>query len=621
MNALNVGEAGWAGDLLQALYRASWQGGLMLIVVWIISRTCTRIPACLKVWLWRLAFMKLLLFALPQLQVPWLPAESPRASTVTALRVESIAIARVKPEENEQPIPAFRKQWFSANNVLFGLWIFGMGCFALRLVLQWLAARRLEGAGWAQSALSGNAGWEQPAYSAAEPLSNPWLLQECGRLAEVLGLKRTPRLLQSSSCPGPLLLGIVRPAIVLPCDWDANLPPAKLRLILGHELAHLKRRDLAWGWVTSLAEIVFFFHPLVWLCKREWALAREIAADDLALQATSSSAADYGSMLLDLVEQARTPEPAILALGMFETKQTLARRIIGLRFAGATKHVRAAASLVAILAILTVVPWRLVAQTTEGDEIARLRKENEMLREQLAKAKPPAQEAQAGQVLDGKDESAWVDQDRLDGLRLKLEEAKAQLRDLSRKYTDLHPLMIEQRAKMQGLEKPIAKAQPRGDLSNATSELARATEELDRLVQRFSTDHPKVRELKARIDKLQKERAPAKAARQQALYQEELALAEQELADAKARLKNGGGSQQELRNAEREVIRLKKDFAAGSGSQDRVKSLSNQEIALVQEDLAETKKRVRDGLSSKATERALQREILRLKRELAGLDE
>jgi chromosome segregation ATPase len=327
--------------------------------------------------------------------------------------------------------------------------------------------------------------------------------------------------------------------------------------------------------------------------------------------------------LLNLVGQARMPRPAVLALGMLETKQTLARRITGLRFAGAAKHVGAAGFVVAILAILTVVPWRLVAQTTEGDEIERLRKENEMLREQLAKAKPSAPEAEAGHVLGWKAESAWADQDRLDGLRLKLEEARAQLRDLSQKYTDLHPVMIEQRTKVEALDKQIAKLNQAGDLSLTRAKLARLTEELNRLLLRIPAEHPKTQELRAKIDKLQKQlpAAATNTSRQQALYQEELALAEEELAEVKDRLKKGIASQQELRSAERGVIQVKKDSALHSSSREKMKALLDQEIALAEEELAEARKRVELGLAPTGSERSLQREILKLKRQRVTVEE
>ncbi len=67
--------------------------------------------------------------------------------------------------------------------------------------------------------------------------------------------------------------------------------------MLAHELAHIRRHDLAWGWLAALAECLFFFHPLVRLGNREWELAQEIACDELVVHITDASQADYGTML------------------------------------------------------------------------------------------------------------------------------------------------------------------------------------------------------------------------------------------------------------------------------------------------------------------------------------
>jgi beta-lactamase regulating signal transducer with metallopeptidase domain len=592
MTALNIGGAGWTSDLLQALFRASWQGGLMLAVVWLVSRTCTRVPAWLKVWLWRLAFIKLLLFALPELQVPLLPAAMPRAlATVPAAssRVEHETVVTARISEPSRPNSVNR---FSTAEILFSFWLFGVICFVVRLAMQWLAARRL--------------------CAAAKPVADAWLAQECFRLAEAMGLKRAPRMLEAANCPGPLLAGIFRPAIVLPENWSERIPPAKLRLVLAHELAHMKRRDLAWGWVMSLAEIIFFFHPLVWISRREWTLNREIAADELALRATRCSAMDYGAMLLDLVGQARAAAPA-LALQMFETKQSLGRRIILLRSGKTIGHIRVAAFLILFLAVAAVPPWRLVAQTTERDEIARLRKENESLREELARARLPAGETAAA----GKERKA-----ELDRTWRNLETARTELKEILVKYTEQHPLVIEQRAKLDALEKELAQQSRQRTAPGTASELERVKTQLDHLLLRVGPDHPKAQELRARMDQLRSDlqASAGKKSRQQALYEEELALAEEELAEARARLKNGTGSLQELRNTQREVIQLKKDFVASSLSHDKLKDLLKEELALAEEDLAEAKKRVEIGISPKGSERALQRDILRLKREQAALE-
>lgn len=67
-----------AGSWLAALWRASWQGGLAMLLVWAVCRVFHRLPARAKSWLWRLAYLKLLaalLLATP-IDLPLLPART-----------------------------------------------------------------------------------------------------------------------------------------------------------------------------------------------------------------------------------------------------------------------------------------------------------------------------------------------------------------------------------------------------------------------------------------------------------------------------------------------------------------------------------------------------------------
>ena len=62
----------------------------------------------------------------------------------------------------------------------------------------------------------------------------------------------------------PFLIGTRRPAIVLPFCLVERGRREELRLVLAHELAHLARRDLLWSCLPAAAQLLFFFHPLVW---------------------------------------------------------------------------------------------------------------------------------------------------------------------------------------------------------------------------------------------------------------------------------------------------------------------------------------------------------------------
>ena len=135
----------------------------------------------------------------------------------------------------------------------------------------------------------------------SRPLSNG-AVEECVRaLSERLRLKSAPSISESPAVSSPVLVGIFRPQIILPRGLADSVSLSRLELMLAHELAHLRRKDLLWLWLFTLGETLFFFHPLVWLARREWTLATEAACDEMAIRLTRQTPRDYGEMLVDIV--------------------------------------------------------------------------------------------------------------------------------------------------------------------------------------------------------------------------------------------------------------------------------------------------------------------------------
>ena len=130
------------------------------------------------------------------------------------------------------------------------------------------------------------------------------LTAEC---ASALGLSRTPTLRQAEA-PVPMTWGWRQPVVLLPVgaqDW----PEGRLRAVLLHELAHIRRRDWLSHRFADLVCALYWFHPLAWLTARRLRTEGEIACDDLVL--TSGIAApDYARHLLD-VARALRPIPDI----------------------------------------------------------------------------------------------------------------------------------------------------------------------------------------------------------------------------------------------------------------------------------------------------------------------
>ena len=100
--------------------------------------------------------------------------------------------------------------------------------------------------------------------------------------------RRIPAVRLSDEVETPLVAGLRRPTVLLPARRFVELPERQQRMAICHELAHVKRADLWLGCVPALAERLFFFHPLVHVAAREYALSREAACDAAVLDATAA---------------------------------------------------------------------------------------------------------------------------------------------------------------------------------------------------------------------------------------------------------------------------------------------------------------------------------------------
>jgi beta-lactamase regulating signal transducer with metallopeptidase domain len=114
---------------------------------------------------------------------------------------------------------------------------------------------------------------------------------------------REVKLLVSDEVQVPTALGFFRPAVVLPAWALHELSLEELRVILLHELAHLRRWDDWTNLAQKILKAVFFFHPAVWWIEGRLALEREMACDDMVLEQTANPAR-YAASLVSIAEKA-----------------------------------------------------------------------------------------------------------------------------------------------------------------------------------------------------------------------------------------------------------------------------------------------------------------------------
>ena len=147
-------------------------------------------------------------------------------------------------------------------------------------------------------------------------------------LARESGIRRPVQGLVSRQSIVPMTWGWLRPVVLLPADaasWSAE----RLRVVLLHELAHVRRGDAATQFVAELARSLYWFHPLAWWGVRCLRFEQEAACDDRVL-AAGAAAEDYAEELFAVT--ARLPhglQDAGLAVAMGR-RHTIEGRVRGI---------------------------------------------------------------------------------------------------------------------------------------------------------------------------------------------------------------------------------------------------------------------------------------------------
>jgi len=136
--------------------------------------------------------------------------------------------------------------------------------------------------------------------------------------------KRMPGLIVSEYAATPMLIGVLRPTIVLPKVTYSN---EQLQSILLHELAHMRRFDVLIKWLMLLACAVHWFNPLVWVARGEIDRACELSCDEAVISSLDTYGKQhYGNTLISVASNKKIPMP-VLSTTMCAEKRALKERL------------------------------------------------------------------------------------------------------------------------------------------------------------------------------------------------------------------------------------------------------------------------------------------------------
>ena len=261
----------------------------------------------------------------------------------------AISLARVTGFVPAEPLGALQRATNVARATWKGMIVVAIAAVALAMLLQmmagmagvWFVARR------------------------AEELEDDAILVQLDEARGQLGLSLDVRLLRTSRVAVPVLWGVVRPMLLLPADVAA-WPAERLRVVLLHELAHLKRMDGISLLVTRIAVSLFWFHPLAWSLERAGRSECERACDDLVL-AGGTKPSDYADHLLAIARSMPSFDPFRSVTLAMSRKSQLEGRLLSILQTGVRRRAFSGrgVAIACALAVAVIVPLAALRMTAQ----------------------------------------------------------------------------------------------------------------------------------------------------------------------------------------------------------------------------------------------------------------
>lgn len=311
--------------LASFLLNATWQIAVIALVAWLCSHLLRNAGARYRHALWVSALI--LSLALPLWGLLDLAGEAPRQ--LAAQNRGTMAVQEISnPAPNLAPLqqidgvdessPAFglllqkrRQPVTTVFSLSLTLAIFYALFFIYRLgTLCW---------SWQRTRIL-----RQSVYEREIPRQMALVAARC---RSALRLRNIP-LLCSVKTAAPVTLGASQPLIILPETFFSTLQHDTLLSVLGHEMAHVSRRDYALNLIYEILSLPISFHPLVKLIKRQIATTREIACDELVTERLLEPKA-YARAIVRMASEMVSPAGRAFTLGIFDA-DNLEERIMKL---------------------------------------------------------------------------------------------------------------------------------------------------------------------------------------------------------------------------------------------------------------------------------------------------
>jgi TonB family protein len=275
--------------------------------------------------------------------MPNWPATSVRTPAVLTFDATAVPAGAIEATPAEASAPA-------APVVPLGtLWLMGVGVGAVSLLIQLLRLARVS--------------------SRASRITDERWLRIVSEVAERYGITKSIAVLQTDTAELLATWGLFRPRILAPASavsWSEE----RIRVVVCHELAHVRRHDWAVQLAADVMRRVYWFQPLMWIACRQLRRESEHACDDVVL-ATGVAADAYAGHLLQIARAVRSDYGWAPAVPMAR-RSTLERRIAAMLNSARNRRALTSRSLVACTLVLAAATFTAAAFHAEQDRSARL---------------------------------------------------------------------------------------------------------------------------------------------------------------------------------------------------------------------------------------------------------
>ncbi|MCK4887859.1 MAG: M56 family metallopeptidase [Planctomycetes bacterium] len=195
------------------------------------------------------------------------------------------------------------------------------------------------------------------------------LVDKMNKLSCAIGVNRAVSLMESAMAGGPMVVGWLKPMILLPASALTGLQPEQIEAILAHELAHIKRCDYLVNIIQTAVEIVGFYNPAIWWVSAKIRQERENCCDDVAVALTGDKVS-YVRALTTMEEVRSGYKLAVAGSGgsLFDRAKRLLTKDADI--SSEKSLLTSVVAMLLIMALLIPTVWALSSEKLEdGEEI------------------------------------------------------------------------------------------------------------------------------------------------------------------------------------------------------------------------------------------------------------